>query len=142
MQITARITDNVTLGLKKLGEMIPEIGDDEIQKGLEQAVKEGRGGYPGGSYSGYVVPERLQQGYVRTGNFGRSTYWIREGRSYRLKSEHKAAAFIVGDGSGGGQAWMHVGRWPVAYEVMQKWVKTMVENMRNRIRRGAESVGL
>ena len=34
MQITARLTDNVQLGLNKLGQMIPEITDDEIQKGL------------------------------------------------------------------------------------------------------------
>ena len=142
MQITARLTDNVTLGLNKLGAMIPEISDDEIQKGLEQATQEARGSYPGGSYSGYIVPPLLRQGYVRTGNFGRSTYWVREGRSYRVKSEHKAAAYIVGDGRGEGQANIHRGRWPVAYQVMLKWVETMVENMRNRIRRGAEAVGL
>jgi len=142
MQITARLTENIQLGLKKLGEMIPEITDDEIQKGLEEATKEARGGYPGGSYAGYTVPELLRQGYVRTGNFGRSTYWVREGRSYRIKSDHRAAAYIVGDGRGEGQASIHRGRWPVAYSVMLKWVSTMVENIRNRIRSGAESVGL
>ena len=142
MQITARLTDNVSLGLKKLGEMIHEIDDDEIQKVLEQAVQEARGGYPGGSYSGYVVPERLGQGYVRTGNLGRGTYWIREGRSYRLKSDTTYARYVIGDGSGYGQAWMHVGRWPVAYQVMLKWASTMVENIRSRIRGGAEAVGL
>jgi len=142
MQITARLTDNVQLGLNKLGAMIPEITDDEIQAGLEQAEKEASGGYPGGSYSGYVVPTLLRQGYVRTGRFGQSSYWIREGRSYRIGSSHEAAKYIVGDGRGEGQASIHRGRWPVAYQVMQKWVETMVENLRNRIRRGAEAVGL
>ena len=142
MQITARLTDNVTLGLKKLGAMIREITDDEIQAGLEQAEKEASGGYPGGSYSGYVVPTLLRQGYVRTGRFGLSSYWIREGRSYRIGSSHEAARYIVGDGRGEGQASIHRGRWPVAYQVMLKWVEKMVENMRNRIRRGAEAVGL
>ena len=142
MQITARLTDNVQLGLNKLGQMIPEITDDEIQKGLEQAELEASGGYPGGSYSGYVVPPPLRSGYVRTGRFGQSMTWIREGRSYRIKSDHEAARYIVGDGRGEGQASIHRGRWPVAYQVMLKWVETMVENIRNRIRRGAEAVGL
>lgn len=142
MQITARLTDNVTLGLKKLGTMIPEITNGEIQKGLEQAVKEARGGYPGGSYSGYTVPPPLRSGYVRTGRFGRETYWERDGISRRFKSTHEAAKYIVGDGSGNGQASIHVGRWPVAYDVMRRWVETMVENIHSRIRRSAEALGL
>lgn len=141
MQITARLTDTVSLGLKKLGAMIPEINDEEIQAGLELAVKEARGGYPGGSYSGYVVPPPLRSGYVRTGNLGRGTYWQRDGRSYRLKSDTVYARYVIGDGSGEGQAWMHVGRWPVAYQVMKKWAETMVENIRNRIQRSAEAMG-
>ena len=142
MQVTVRLTDNVQVGLRKLGEMLPEISDDEIQKGLEQAAQEAGGGYPGGSYSGYTVPERVGQGYVRTGHLGANSYWIREGRSFRFKSDMPYARYVIGDGSGKGQVWMHVGRWPVAYEVMRRWAETMVENIRNRIRRTAEALGL
>lgn len=142
MQISVRVDDKVSVGLDKLGRSIPEITSDEVQKGLAEAVKEARGGYPGGSYSGYTVPTLPQQGYVRTGELGRGTYWAREGASYRLRADTPYAVYVIGDRTGSGQANIHRGRWPVAYQVMRKWADTMVERIRGKIRQSAEALGL
>lgn len=142
MQISVRVDDKVSVGLEKLGSSIPKITSEEVQDGLEQAVKEARGGYPDGSYSGYTVPTLPQQGYVRRGELGRGTYWTREGASYRIRSDTPYSRYVIGDARGEGQAVIHRGRWPVAYQVMRKWADTMVERIRDKIRRTGEALGL
>ena len=49
--------------------------------------------------------------YRRTGRLARSWRVEREGAGYRVGSDAPYARFVRGHPSGGGQVWLHVGRW-------------------------------
>ena len=138
--ITVRITENIQLGIRKLGAALKTIPDAEFQTGLEAATKEARGGWPGGGAGGgYSVPQRPGQTYVRTGNLGRSSSWLREGPSYRFESNAYSvkgepySVGVLGDGTGGGQWGVHQGRWPTAFSIMQKWAKSITANIQQKL---------
>lgn len=147
MQITTRITENIQLGIRKLAEAIPEITNDELHAGLEGATKEARGGWPDGGVQGYNVPLRPEQKYGRTGGLGAASSWHIEGKSYRFESNAYSvrgepySVGVLGDGTGQGQWAVHQGRWPVAFQVMQKWAKSMLSNMKQKFDAVVKSIG-
>lgn len=137
--ISVRITENIQVGLRKLGVAIPTVTDAEFQAGLEAATKEARGGWPGGGNGGYSVPLRLGQTYARTGGLGAASSWHKEGKSYRFESNAYSvkgepySVGVLGDGHGNGQWGVHQGRWPVAYQIMLKWAKTITTNIQSKL---------
>lgn len=147
MNITVHINgDKVFLGLKQLPGAVEDVRDDEMEEGVEEATKEASGG--GAFGGGYTVPQRSGQTYVRTGNLGRSTSYTREGLSYRFKSDAVSprgqaySKYVLGDGTGKGQAGVHRGRWPIAYEVMKKWADKIARNIDKGIGAAARGLGL
>lgn len=149
-QISIRVDGNVKVGagMKALGNAIEDISDDELQAGLEAATQEARGGWPAGGHTGYTVAPPPNSGYERTGNLGRSTTWEIYGRSYRIQSNaisqrgRAYSKYVIGDGRGEGQAKIHLGRWPVMYQVALKWAEKLINKIDNRIRRKAAEEGI
>lgn len=147
-QISIRIDGNVKVGagMRALGNAIEDITDEELQDGLDAATKEAAGGYSGGNM--YQVPPPPNSGYERTGNLGRSTTWEIAGRSYRIQSNAVSprgraySKYVIGDGRGEGQARIHIGRWPIMYQVALKWAEKLINKIDNRIRRKAAEEGL
>lgn len=143
---TVRVTENIQVGLRKIGRLLTDISDEEIEKGLEAARDEMRGGFPNGpsSLGRYTVELPPSGRNVRTGNFGRSTDWVREGRSFRVvsnaygRSGYNYSSDLVGDGTGGGQKWWAAGRWPVAAEVMRKWALAILKEAERRVKSEVE----
>lgn len=146
---TVRVTQNVQLGLEKIGRAILEITDEEIEAGLAEATKEAAGGWPDGAIRGYDVEltRHGEKNYVRTGDLGAGTTWVREGRSFRIVSNaysrRTGQAYNVGvqgDAQGSGQWGIHVRRWPLLAEVARKWGKTMVESIEKRKKSEVETM--
>jgi hypothetical protein len=116
----------VRLSLEKLGRAVPGISDDEIQAGLPEVVKEAAGGYSGGA--SYAVPPPPGSTYVRTGNYGRSTFWEKNGFTYVIRNEayrsgREYGRYVGGKADGSGQAGIHAGRWPRIIDVVRKWAE-------------------
>ena len=140
-QITVRVTENVQVGLEKIGRALENISDEELEAGLEEATEEARGGWPEGGIRGYNVPltENGERNYQRTGMLGRETTWVREGRSLRIVSNaysRKGQAYsvgVIGDANGAGQWAVHAGRWPRMADVARKWAKTITEKIQKRV---------
>jgi hypothetical protein len=126
-QISVDVQDKaVRLSLEKLGRAVPGITDDEIKDGLPEVLKEAAGGYSGGA--SYAVPPPPGSSYVRTGNYGRSFFWEKNGFTYVIKNEayHQGkeyGVYVGGRADGSGQAWMHAGRWPRIIDVVRKWAE-------------------
>lgn len=147
--ITVRVDDSgVRRGLKRIGDAIPDLTDDEIMAGLDKARNEVRAQWPRGGVQGYDAPLRRGQRYRRTGNLGASTTWIRTGRSFQIVSNaisprgQAYSVFVLGDAQGKGQTRIHRGRWPVFAEVVKKWSETMVQNINNALRRLVRDAGM
>lgn len=127
---------SIFLGLQRYGEKLTDTVDENMQEGMEEAAKEARGGYPDGTQGGYNVARRGS--YERTGNLGASSYMQRNGMSYQFVSAayrngKPYNTYVLGDGYGSGQAWMHVGRWPIAYRVIEKYVNTITKRISDDI---------
>lgn len=146
---TVRVTENVQVGIRKIGQTLLEITDEEIEAGLEGAAKEARGGWPDGGIRGYDVEltRNGEKNYVRTGNLGRETSWEREGRSFRIVSNaysrRTGQAYnvgVIGDAQGSGQWGIHAKRWPLLAEVGLKWAKTMIDNLKARVKSDVETI--
>jgi hypothetical protein len=56
-------------------------------------------------------PERPGQRYKRTGRLGRSWKVSTRGQSVIIENTAPYSGYVVGDGAGQRQAWMHRGRW-------------------------------
>lgn len=149
-QVSVRIDGNVKVGrgLAALGKAIETITDEELTAGIEQAAIDARGGWPNGPFSGYKISPPGGSKYVRTGNLGRSTMWEISGLSYRIKSNaytekgQAYSVFVLGDGTGAGQAGVHVGRWPLIFDVAMKWAKTLIKRIDTGIGRAARQEGI
>lgn len=114
------INDNLILAVKRLpaGVMRPI---------MDQAKKEAAGGFPDGGYSGYQVPDTGGH-YIRTGRFGSNQILsYNGGQSYTLINRTPYATYVQGDASGGGQAKVHQGRWPLLADVVERAVQRIVE---------------
>lgn len=138
---TVRITENIQVGLRKLGAALTTVSDAELRKGLEAATKEARGGWPGGGNQGYTAPFASKTPPERTGALGASSSWHIEGKSYRFESNAYSvrgepySVGVLGDGNGQGQWGVHRGRWPVAFQVMLKWAKTITAGIQSGLDR-------
>lgn len=104
----------VRKSLQDLGREVPRIGRLQIRRTLDRIVKIMR-----------VYPPRPSGStYIRTGRLGRSWKIETAGPSgYRIKNEarfrnRRYSKYVVGSASGEGQAWMHVGRWPLFRSVV------------------------
>ena len=64
-------------------------------------------------------PERQGQTYVRTGLLRRSWRSTPTNDGARITNDRPGAVFVIGDWMGGGQAWMHVGRWWTAEAILR-----------------------
>ena len=136
--ITISFDDSkVKLGIRNLATKLPSAMEDEMTPLMEQAQFEASGGYQGGN--SYTVPTTYGQTYIRTGNYGRSTYVDRQGLTYKLKNNATSptgqfyGVVVGGDGQGRGQGRDFVGRWPLRFAVMQKWAAVAIERMRSKI---------
>ena len=58
--------------------------------------------------------------YRRTGRLGASWYLRREGSGWLVGRGSPYAGLVRGDAGGGGQAWMHVGRWRLFSDIVQQ----------------------
>lgn len=142
MQISVKLTGagNIQIGLRKLAQALPDLANDDVENALELARHEASGWWSGGN--SYAVSETSGQTYVRTGAYGRLTYVEQDGAAFRLVSEAAHSEFVGGDADGEGQAWMHVGRWPVRAVVVRRYAETLTGDIDNRIQEAAEAVGL
>lgn len=135
-QFSVRIEPTrVYAGLHKVADGLEPLTRDQMDTLIEDAQYEASGGYSGGNtYAN--VPTVSGQVYERTGNLGRSTYWERDGLTYRMYSRaisptgQSYSQSVVGRADGSGQTWVFVGRWPNFGAVMQKWAGIAVERMR------------
>lgn len=65
-------------------------------------------------------PERTGQTYRRTYKLQRSFYARRVGKSsIEIGNSQPYSNYVIGDKSGGSQAWMHQGRWWLVRDVIQ-----------------------
>ena len=74
----------------------------------------------------YPAP-RPKQRYRRTGDLGRGWRAGVRGKAVYIENEMPYAGYVVGDGKGQRQAWMHRGRWFV--------MRSMVEQQRPQLNR-------
>lgn len=141
-RISVKITgaDNIQVGLRTLARALPGIANDDVENAMELARHEASGWWGGGN--SYAVPERSGQAYVRTGAYGSGTYVEQDGASFRLMGEAAHTRVVGGDADGRGQAWMHVGRWPVRAVVVRRYAETLTGDIDNRIQESAEAFGL
>jgi hypothetical protein len=69
--------------------------------------------------------------YIRTGRLPSSYYAKKQASGqWSVGNSHPASRFIVGDGEGKGQYWMHQNRWYKMATQIKKEVKTLVQWMR------------
>lgn len=127
----------VAKGLANIRAEIPRISASTIEKAAKGIVKEMRN-YP---------PERPGQKYVRTGRL-RDSWKIKmlsTGVTVTGNPVHKGRAYgryVVGDGSGAGQAYMHVGRWLLFRDVVEYEVTKLPTAVEERIRMKVRQEGL
>ena len=65
-------------------------------------------------------PERPGQRYRRTGNLKRSWEAGVRGNVVYIKNAMPYSGYVVGDGAGQRQAWMHRGRWYVMHDMVEE----------------------
>lgn len=139
VQITIQVknAELVAKGLSNIRAEIPRISSKTIEDAAKRIVKEMRN-YP---------PERAGQKYVRTyklrdswkitsraNGFAVTGNPINKGRAY--------GRYVVGDGTGAGQAFMHVGRWLLFRDVAEYETTKLPPLVEERIRLKAKSEGL
>jgi hypothetical protein len=101
--------DKLQIGFNQYAKTVAPICRDTVYAAIQRAVKKSPG-YLGGN--SYTTPERPGQGYVRTGNLGRSVALEQDGLSSRVNVNSGYETYVIGNADGTGQAWMHAGRWP------------------------------
>jgi hypothetical protein len=124
LQVTVRDYEVRTLN-QRLRLSIQKLPNGVMRPILDIARKEASGGYSGGN--SYAVGE-TGGGYVRTGNYGSSTTLeYLGGQSYRIEQGASYSRYVGGYADGSGQARVHVGRWPLLRDVMEKAVEAILE---------------
>lgn len=128
----------VRQGLQNLAAEVPRVGRRQIYLAVLHIRTRMRAGYSSvarspnytrtrGLWSAWTI-ERLSQGY---------TIWAdpksSSGRSY--------AHYVVGDSEGHGQAWMHIGNWPVFRVVVDEEVSRLPREIERQIEITARSLG-
>jgi hypothetical protein len=139
MQITIQVKNAqlVQKGLANIRAEIPRISTETIYKAAQAIVKQMKIYPPAPSGSRYVRTYRLRDswkinrsitGYTVSGNP------IARGRAY--------GRYVVGDFAGGGQAWMHVGRWLLFRDVAEHEVSLLPPMVEEKIRFQVKQAGL
>jgi hypothetical protein len=125
---------------------IPGIVNDDIESAMLMAADEASGNYPSGSFDGYSVPFRPRQKYTRTGRYGRGFHIIKTGyktkRAYSLINAVPYGPYVGGNAYGGGQAWMHRGRWPLIYLAVQRQAIMLTDQSSIKIKQAIRNEGL
>lgn len=79
---------------------------------------------------GNYAPERPGQRYERTGELGASFWYDDIGPShYEFTNDVPYAPLVVGNSDGGGQAWMHEGRWWTLKARVEEAMPALVESL-------------
>ncbi len=85
-------------------------------------------------------PERPGQRYVRTGRLGAGFRYEQVAPShYRFINDTPYTRFVVGDSDGGGQAWMHQGRWWTAKERVEGEQPGLIQALEKALAQGANT---
>jgi len=125
---TARITGDqqVKLGFQTFVNGIVPVTREGVHKAMERAVALSPGWLGGDSY---IVEPPEGSSYQRTGGLGASVRIDQDGLSTRIitdtygKDGNKYDVYVIGDSEGQGQAWMHVGRWPLERDVVDSEIQ-------------------
>lgn len=147
-QISVRIdSKKVMIGLRKFGDAIPDIVGATVEGDYaERVLKAISGQYRGGSSYGVALPASGKN--VRTGNYGRSVTYVREGMTYRfLNNAYSRRGYnygvkLTGDGNGQNQKWWAAGRWPIAKIEVEKETESLVRELDESLKNGIEAAGL
>lgn len=84
---------------------------------------------------GNYAPERPGQTYIRTGNLGERWAHRRVGPSTAaFVNTADYATYVVGDEDGGGQAWMHFGRWWTARDRVEAKFPELIDTLDNYVK--------
>lgn len=121
MRLSVRINGAVVRqGLEDLAAEIPQVGRRRLRTIMNRVVRDMQE-YP---------EERPGQTYVRTGRL--FSHWkieeIPQGYAVENDAQRRGnyyGRYVVGDAYGQGQAWMHVGRWRVFRDVMEKHLEAL-----------------
>ena len=117
-------------------------GDQAVRNELRNAASSMRGRVRRATYAwaesrvmsqlavAQYPPERPGQRYRRTGNLKRGFYINQTDRGVTIGNRMNYAGYVVGDGQGRGQAWMHKGRWYT--------MRSIIDKQRPRLKAGIE----
>jgi hypothetical protein len=112
-------------------------GAASMPKTIDQVMQPWTQGVRGKLRATAYPPRRPGQKYVRTGRLANSWSAQRAGpgkwtisNKAKGKRGQNYAVFVIGDKSGGGQAWMHKGRWWRARDVIEKEVPALRQQLR------------
>ena len=138
MQITVSVkgADLVAKGLANIRAEIPRISETTIKKAADAIVKRMQV-YP---------PQRTGSRYTRTFKFQGAWSVTRSATGWTVANSAPYGRYVVGDASGriggGGQAWMHVGRWLLFRDVAEYEITQVGPMIQEHIRIKARSEGL
>jgi hypothetical protein len=134
VQVTAKVVDGkVRQSLRALGDVIPKVGRRRLKQILQSAKYEASGGWNGGN--SYSMAGAEKPSYQRTGTYGESYKIVDNGAvSYTLQSDavqdgQHYTPFVGGNAAGTGQAFMHIGRWPLIGPTVEKWLRALVDDI-------------
>lgn len=128
----------VRMGLQNLAAQVPQVGRQQIYFTVLHIRTRMRQGY---------IQAPATQSYKRSYALWRAWQIERAGEGYRIWADPRTARgkpyahYVVGDAEGQGQAWMHMGNWPVFREVVDEEVKKLPEEIEQRIEITAKSLG-
>lgn len=92
-------------------------------------------------------PERPGQRYIRTHKLAKGYRITRQKRGYMMENTatrkgRRYPVFVVGDGTGKGQAWMHVGRWLLFRDVIDFEMTKVPDSVEKQIKIVAAKNGM
>lgn len=139
---------NIQIGVNKVATALPRLTKRHLKAHMEAARKEARGNWPnGGGPGGYSIPQPQGTKYKRTGKYGGGMMLTEVGLSIVLKSKalrngKNYSPFVGGNAAGGGQANIHVGRWPLLSKVVSDKIRELVASIENDIENAARAAGV
>jgi hypothetical protein len=112
-------------------------GAASMPKTVDQVMQPWAQGVRGKLKGQAIPPKRPGQKYVRTGRYLNSWRVERKGpgkwsivNRARGKRGQAYPVFVGGDKAGGGQAWMHKGRWQRSRDIIEKEVPALRRDLR------------
>jgi hypothetical protein len=139
MQLSVQIlnAEIVRKGLEDLHAEIPKIGRLQIRRTMEAIVKTMK------VYPSAPAGSR----YVRTYKLRDSWRITQTVTGYKVSADptnkgRRYGRYVVGFADGDGQAWMHVGRWSLLRDVMEREIDKLPPAVSNEISMVARAKGL